>query len=70
MGQKKGLPRIAGHWAGAETLKDISTCSELNIKILSVFAFSRVETTGTGSKYHTKPSIVLFKKLTTYTKIT
>ena len=39
--KKRGLPRIAGHWAGAETLKDIvSTCSQLNIKILSVFAFS------------------------------
>lgn len=37
----KGLPRIAGHWAGAETLKNIvSTCSKLKIQVLSVFAFS------------------------------
>jgi len=39
--KKKGLPRIAGHWAGAEALRDIvSTCCKLNIKVLSVFAFS------------------------------
>ncbi len=39
--KRKGLPRIAGHWAGAEALRDIvSTCSKLNIQALSVFAFS------------------------------
>lgn len=39
--KKKGLPRIAGHWAGAEALREIvSTCSKLNIQVLSVFAFS------------------------------
>jgi len=38
---KRGLPRIAGHWAGAEALRDIvSTCCKLNIEVLSVFAFS------------------------------
>lgn len=38
---KRGLPRIAGHWAGAEALRDIvKVCSELNIEVLSVFAFS------------------------------
>jgi len=39
--KNKGLPRIAGHWAGAEALRDIiSTCCKLNIQVLSVFAFS------------------------------
>jgi len=39
--KEKGLPRIAGHWAGAEALRDIvSTCCKLNIQVLSVFAFS------------------------------
>lgn len=39
--KKKGLPRIAGHWAGAEALRDIvSACCKLNIQVLSVFAFS------------------------------
>jgi len=39
--QKNGLPRIAGHWAGAETLKSIvESCSKLKIKVLTVFAFS------------------------------
>ena len=39
--KKKGLPRIAGHWAGAEALREIvSTCSKLKIQVLSVFAFS------------------------------
>lgn len=39
--KRKGLPRIAGHWAGAEALRDIvSTCSKLDIQALSVFAFS------------------------------
>lgn len=35
------LPRIAGHWRGAETLRDIVKFSaELKIQVLSVFAFS------------------------------
>lgn len=39
--KRRGLPRIAGHWAGAEALRNIvSTCSKLNIQALSVFAFS------------------------------
>lgn len=39
--KKKGLPRIAGHWAGAEVLREmVQTCSKLNIEVLSVFAFS------------------------------
>ncbi len=37
----RGLPRIAGHWAGAETLREIiEFCSDIDIKVLSVFAFS------------------------------
>ena len=39
--QKRGLPRYAGHKAGVEALRDtIKACIELNIKALSVFAFS------------------------------
>lgn len=39
--KKRGLPRIAGHWAGAEVLRDIVKFSaEIEIKVLSVFAFS------------------------------
>jgi undecaprenyl diphosphate synthase len=38
---KKGLPRNAGHRAGVKALEDIiKACVELEIKILSVFAFS------------------------------
>ena len=41
LAKQKGLPRIAGHWAGAEALRDIvRTCCKLNIQVLSVFAFS------------------------------
>lgn len=39
--RKRGLPRIAGHRAGMNTLKEIITCShELGIKVLTLFAFS------------------------------
>ncbi len=38
---KKGKPRLYGHKAGIESLKKtIKACMELNINILSVFAFS------------------------------
>lgn len=38
---KKGLPRVAGHRAGVESLKHIiEFCSELNISYLTVYAFS------------------------------
>ncbi len=39
--KSRALPRIAGHWAGAEALRNIiSTCAKLNVQVLSVFAFS------------------------------
>ncbi|MBA2653860.1 MAG: isoprenyl transferase [Gammaproteobacteria bacterium] len=39
--QKKCLPRVAGHEAGAESVKQIvKTCSEKEIGILTLFAFS------------------------------
>lgn len=39
--QKRGLPRYAGHKAGVEALRDIiKACIDVNVKILSVFAFS------------------------------
>lgn len=38
---RRGLPTIAGHKAGAETLKKIcETASEMGVKYLTVFAFS------------------------------
>lgn len=39
--QRKQLPRVAGHEAGAESVKQIvKLCSEKNIRILTLFAFS------------------------------
>ncbi len=39
--KKKGLPRIAGHWSGAEALREIvKFSSKIGIQVLSVFAFS------------------------------
>ncbi|MDD4752482.1 MAG: isoprenyl transferase [Desulfitobacteriaceae bacterium] len=39
--QSKGLPRSAGHRAGVETLRNIiEACVELEIKVLTVYAFS------------------------------
>lgn len=38
---KRGLPRGIGHRAGVESLKEmVSTCSQLGIKYLTVYAFS------------------------------
>lgn len=39
--QKKGLPRVMGHKAGMEAIKEtVRACSDLGIKILTVYAFS------------------------------
>ncbi|RJX24385.1 MAG: isoprenyl transferase [Dethiobacter sp.] len=39
--RKRGLPRIAGHRAGINTLKEVITCSyELGISIVTLYAFS------------------------------
>ncbi len=39
--QKRGLPRNAGHKAGAETFRRIAArCNELGVKYLTVYAFS------------------------------
>lgn len=39
--KKRGLPRAAGHKAGAETLVEVTkTCGELGVKNLTVYAFS------------------------------
>jgi undecaprenyl diphosphate synthase len=39
--KKRGLPRIAGHRAGANTLQNITEyCNKLGIKALTVYAFS------------------------------
>jgi len=40
--RKRGLPRIAGHNAGIETVRKIvEACGELNIKVLTLYTFSR-----------------------------
>ncbi len=39
--RKRGLPRVAGHRAGAENLRRIiNACVEFGIKILTIYAFS------------------------------
>ncbi len=39
--QKRGLPRTAGHAAGAENFRTIATyCKEIGLEYLTVFAFS------------------------------
>ena len=39
--QKRGLPRSAGHQAGADTAQDIITsCRRFNIQVLTLYAFS------------------------------
>ena len=38
---KRGLPRSAGHSAGADTLKKIVTeCNKMGVKYITVYAFS------------------------------
>ena len=39
--KKRGLPRSAGHSAGADTLKKIVTeCNNIGVKYITVYAFS------------------------------
>lgn len=39
--QKRGLPRVAGHKAGVETVRSvITTCVEKGIEVVTLFAFS------------------------------
>jgi undecaprenyl diphosphate synthase len=39
--KKRGLPRIAGHKVGADSLKEaVKTCAEAGVKYLTVYAFS------------------------------
>jgi len=39
--QKRGLPRVAGHKAGVETVRSvIQACAEKGIEVLTLFAFS------------------------------
>lgn len=39
--KKRGLPRMAGHRAGAQVLKKISEfCDDIGIKVMTVYAFS------------------------------
>ena len=39
--KKRGLPRTAGHAAGAETFRKIATyCKDIGIEYLTVYAFS------------------------------
>lgn len=39
--QSKGLPRIAGHKAGAKTVKEIvSACGDIGVEVLTLYSFS------------------------------
>ena len=39
--KKRGLPRTAGHAAGAETFRTIATyCKDIGLEYLTVYAFS------------------------------
>lgn len=39
--RKRGLPRLAGHRAGTENLRDVITaCVEFGVKVLTIYAFS------------------------------
>ena len=39
--QRRGLPRTAGHKAGAETFRTIATyCRDIGLEYLTVYAFS------------------------------
>jgi len=39
--KKRGLPRIAGHKVGADSLKEaVKVCAEIGVKYLTVYAFS------------------------------
>ena len=41
--RKRGLPRTAGHAAGAETFRTIATyCKEIGLEYLTVYAFSKI----------------------------
>ena len=41
LGQARGLPRTAGHAAGAETFRSIATyCQKIGLEYLTVYAFS------------------------------
>ena len=47
--RKRGLPRTAGHAAGAETFRRVATyCKNLGIEYLTVFAFSHGKLEATG----------------------
>jgi undecaprenyl diphosphate synthase len=40
--QQRSLPRIAGHKAGVESVREtVTTCRELGIEVLTLYAFSR-----------------------------
>jgi len=39
--KKRGLPRVAGHKAGADSVREvIKNCAKLGVKVLTLFAFS------------------------------
>jgi undecaprenyl diphosphate synthase len=40
--KRRGLPRIEGHKAGVESVKDVvEACCELGIKVLTLYSFSK-----------------------------
>lgn len=41
MGKKRGLPRVAGHKRGVDTVKEIvEACAEIGVKFLTLYTFS------------------------------
>lgn len=41
VGQKRGLPRVAGHKRGVDTVKEIvEACAEIGVKYLTLYTFS------------------------------
>jgi len=39
--KKRGLPRVAGHKRGVDTVKEIvETCAEIGVKFLTLYTFS------------------------------
>ena len=50
---KRGLPRTAGHKAGAETFRKIATyCKNIGVKYLTVYAFSTENWKRSGFCHH------------------
>ena len=60
--KKRGLPRIAGHNAGIESVRRaVEVCGDLGIKVLTLFTFSE-ENWKRPTKKKERPGLSLWKK--------